>query len=683
MNGGSQQLDWQLDTLKESLLEHHESALDVLSESVATARRLQDELIGLRMENKSLQAQLSTIFASPQGAGLCCNGTSVLAGEETGKSNGTAKDQSPSKPQASHHSPMTHQVRQPPPLPPDIAPPEAPHPFLLASEVQADKDEHDSHTLPGHNGYHERAFTRSISDPSHAVAKKNKPRVMWDLPEDAEMGNHAVQSTNTTGSFSKTPKMGRSKTGLGPGKSLFMDSDTIKAAIRAELIKKEVTIGELYKKDGIFQFLARHPAFEICSTIVVTLNAIWIAVDTDLNDAPSLLQARAEFQIVEQLFCLYFSFEWVVRFMAFQVKRDVTKDKWFMFETGLVAMMVLETWLITGGVLIVSWVTGGGTETALGGGSAILRILRLLRLNRAARIARVLNAIPELMVLVKGIITAARSVFFTIALMMGIIYVFAVAFRELAKGTDLEDDHFRSVPWSMTMLLLWGAFPDLVDTVYDIGQSSPYLAMLFVGFIFLVSLTVMNMLIGVLVEMVSMVAAVEKEEIEVSFVKNKFLSMLPVVDEDGNMMISKTEFEILLAQPECWQALQSVGVDVMGLIDLTDFIYMNADDESEGLSFEQIMDMILNLRQKNKATVKDIVDLRKYITWNMSLLQDQLEKMVITKLKPNRGSICARDSLVHYHDSSRVNPPIMNQEGMKLRLAASSNSRLFESEDES
>jgi len=638
------------------------------------------------MENKSLQAQLSTLFpnAAPMSGRPSSNGTSVLTEPET--TNGSAKDHSPGS--AKDHSPARsrvsnhyHQVRHPPPLPMDIAPPDVPHPFLLASEMQAER-EAESPTI-SHTSHPDSALARSISDPHHLP--KKKPHVMWNLPEDEEMA-HMAQSTNTNGSFAKTPRYDKRKTEIAPAKTLFHDSDSVKQAIRQHLIKQEVNVGDLYKKEGIFQFIARHPVFEICSTIVVSLNAIWIAIDTDLNDAPSLLQARAEFQIVEQAFCFYFSFEWVVRFAAFEVKRDVVKDKWFMFESVLVAMMVLETWVMSGIVLFIAFVTGGSVGNGMGGGSqgAILRILRLLRLNRAARIARVLNAIPELMVLVKGIITAARSVFFTIALMMGIIYVFAVAFRELAKGTELEDDHFRSVPWSMTMLLLWGAFPDLVDTVYDIGHASPYLAMLFVGFIFLTSLTVMNMLIGVLVEMVSMVAAVEKEEIEVNFVKNKFLSMLPVIDEDGNMMISKMEFEILLAQPECWQALQSVGVDVMGLVDLTDFIYMNAEDETEGLSFEQIMDMILNLRQKNKATVKDIVDLRRFITWNMSLLQDQLED-AISKLKPNRASLHAnaRDSLLHHqahHNSQRVNPPVMNTESMRLRLAASSTSRLFEEE---
>ena len=47
------------------------------------------------------------------------------------------------------------------------------------------------------------------------------------------------------------------------------------------------------------------------------------------------------------------------------------------------------------------------------------RLVRLLRLTRMARMARLLRAMPELLVLIKGMVVAMRSVFFTLCLLAG------------------------------------------------------------------------------------------------------------------------------------------------------------------------------------------------------------------------------------------------------------------------
>jgi len=52
-----------------------------------------------------------------------------------------------------------------------------------------------------------------------------------------------------------------------------------------------------------------------------------------------------------------------------------------------------------------------------------------------------------------------------------------------------------------------------------------------------------------------------------------------------------------------------MGVDVFGLVDLTDFIFR----DGHALDFGEFMELVMQLRGSNQATVKDIVDLRKFI----------------------------------------------------------------------
>merc|ERR1719265_694341 len=100
----------------------------------------------------------------------------------------------------------------------------------------------------------------------------------------------------------------------------------------------------------------------------------------------------------------------------------------------------------------------------------------------------------------------------------------------------------------MSSLILDGVLPDQAHLVEAGSTSHILLAGMVLMFILLASLTVMNMLVGVLCEVVSVVSAVEKEQLLVNYVKHKLLKMFndSQVDADGNRSISRKEFESLL-----------------------------------------------------------------------------------------------------------------------------------------
>merc|ERR1712151_156582 len=89
------------------------------------------------------------------------------------------------------------------------------------------------------------------------------------------------------------------------------------------------------------------------------------------------------------------------------------------------------------------------------------------------------------------------------------------------------------------------------------------------------------------------------------------------------MLISKAEFCDILRNREATKALHEVGVDVVGLVDFVDFIFGGDDSEADGttLTFSDFMDVVLQLRGSNTATVKDVVDLRKFITAQFQAIQ--------------------------------------------------------------
>jgi len=413
-----------------------------------------------------------------------------------------------------------------------------------------------------------------------------------------------------------------------------MNSEEMKAKVRLALETKVYNVFDFYHTEGLWQKIARSSLFENITLGVITLNALWIAVDTDHNTATSLLTADYIFQLVDHGFCFYFSLEWFVRFQAFKRKRDGFRDAWFVFDSCLVFMMVGETWIMTTFTLLL-----GGGGSSVGGDASILRLFRLARLSR---LARMLRSMPELMILIKGMMSSTGSVCSVMSLLVASLYIFAIVFTQLAAGTDMGKKYFPNVGKSMYTLLIHGAFTDDLSTLSTAIQkeSVPCLWFLFV-FILLANLTVMNMLIGVLCEVVSLVSATEKEDMMVNFVTGKLQQILMSLDADNDMLISKDEFAQILTTPEAVKSLQEVGVDVAGIVDFTDFIFdeegspADQGDAVQTLCFEDFMEVVLTFRGSNEATVRDIVELRKFICGLLDNVEDRLNN-------PNAKRICLR-----------------------------------------
>lgn len=405
------------------------------------------------------------------------------------------------------------------------------------------------------------------------------------------------------------------------GAAVFADADQMKQKVRQAIGKPEYSVTLYYKDTGIFQKIARSHLFDHFTLFVIACNAIWISIDTDYNHADVWTQANPVFQVAENFFCLYFCFEWIVRFLSFRYKADCVKDSWMLFDSVLVCLMVLETWVLA---LIVSILIGGSKDSSGVANMETLRLIRLLRLSRMARLARLLRATPELMIIIKGMVVAMRSVLTTLLLLILIVYVFAIAFRQMGKDTALESLGFRTVGEAMVTLLLQGTHPDLYDFVVSLISMDVLLSLTFVFFVFLASLTVMNMLVGVLVEVVHVVSSVEKEQLEVSYVKASLEKMIAQsgIDENGDNLISKEEFKLLIEKPEAARALQNIGCDAVGLVDFSDFIFV----EDKPISFGDFMETVLQLRGSNTSTVKDMVDLRKFIVMELYNMERSIEE---------------------------------------------------------
>mmetsp|Transcript_13133 Transcript_13133/g.41016 ORF Transcript_13133/g.41016 Transcript_13133/m.41016 type:complete len:272 (+) Transcript_13133:153-968(+) len=154
----------------------------------------------------------------------------------------------------------------------------------------------------------------------------------------------------------------------------------------------------------------------------------------------------------------------------------------------------------------------------------------------------------------------------------------------------------------------------------ELGPENVVYGIVFMVFIVITSITLMNMMVGVLVDIVNLTALYEREQLDIRFVKEYFVKLAKRIDVNGDDIISKAEFNELMHMPEALRALQGVGVDVVGLVDLASFMFRGMDS----MRLPDFMDLVLQLRGSNKATVKDIVDTRKFLVQTLTLFEHRL-----------------------------------------------------------
>merc|ERR1719282_1235377 len=123
-----------------------------------------------------------------------------------------------------------------------------------------------------------------------------------------------------------------------------------------------------------------------------------------------------------------------------------------------------------------------------------------------------------------------------------IIYIFSILFTELLRDNPDVKGSFTTVPKGMYSLLtqvLCGVDSDFMKMMKEAGIVY---YVLFLAFDLLAVLTVMNMLIGVLCDVVSSVSDMEKTESFNLKVQQKISSIADVLDPDKSNTITKEEF---------------------------------------------------------------------------------------------------------------------------------------------
>jgi len=223
--------------------------------------------------------------------------------------------------------------------------------------------------------------------------------------------------------------------------------------------------------------------------------------------------------------------------------------------------------------------------------------------------------------MIKGVKVASRAVGSALMMLIMLVYIFAIVMFSFLRGEDKWD----RLGTSMWTLLIDGVFLDglgkLSGTLMDKGQY--HLVALLMIFVLGANLTVLNMLVGVLCEVVSVVAATEKEDAAIKLMKDTLLVILLSLDEDKSGMISKEEMQYVIEDDDAMDALKSMQVNEKSLLEQLDMLFSSADE----LSIEDIMNLILMLRGDRSVTVSDMTHGQSITRWKVGELRKDMKSL--------------------------------------------------------
>eukprot|EP00933_Yihiella_yeosuensis_P046042 TRINITY_DN41514_c0_g1_i1.p1 TRINITY_DN41514_c0_g1~~TRINITY_DN41514_c0_g1_i1.p1 ORF type:complete len:544 (-),score=100.74 TRINITY_DN41514_c0_g1_i1:292-1923(-) len=393
-----------------------------------------------------------------------------------------------------------------------------------------------------------------------------------------------------------------------------------------ELREHEYHVEDYYEETGVYQAIARHDLFHLLGYIMIVSNVIWIGIDVDYNKADYLCDAPLFFQVVDNVFCAFFFFELEVRYLAFKDRASAFRDYWFCFDLSLVALMIWDTWIY----IPLYWLffSGGPHQKVATTGYrffATLRILRILRVSRAARAIRLFYFVPELRTFIRSLFAAIRSVT-TILCFLGLtIYVFSLFFVQLVSGRGI--DVFDSVSSSMNFLMLQTFCGFDKDFIQNLQPVSYTCYCLFLVYVFTTSLTLLNILVAVLCQVISVIAEHEDENEYRKTAMTLIEETFKALDGDCSSTISEIEFESLFTHPDMVRELHRHGVDVIPLIEYLSLMYGDVEE----IALTQILEMVGKFRGTKSATVKDLVDVRKFIALEVRRASGEAEEHQIAE----------------------------------------------------
>eukprot|EP00448_Togula_jolla_P030105 CAMPEP_0170639324 /NCGR_PEP_ID=MMETSP0224-20130122/39584_1 /TAXON_ID=285029 /ORGANISM="Togula jolla, Strain CCCM 725" /LENGTH=194 /DNA_ID=CAMNT_0010969663 /DNA_START=16 /DNA_END=597 /DNA_ORIENTATION=+ len=140
-------------------------------------------------------------------------------------------------------------------------------------------------------------------------------------------------------------------------------------------------------------------------------------------------------------------------------------------------------------------------------------------------------------------------------------------------------------------------------------------------------MTLMNMLIGIICDVVRSVTESQKEQNELVDMTSKISAMLFSMDADYDGFLSRAGFGKFMHHEGTMKFLHDVGVDVHAVLDEVEGMFLNPNDK---IGVEDFADVVGQFRKNSAATTRSIAGLRKFVHSQTDQIKESMEEIRVT-----------------------------------------------------
>mmetsp|Transcript_152775 Transcript_152775/g.265427 ORF Transcript_152775/g.265427 Transcript_152775/m.265427 type:complete len:281 (+) Transcript_152775:37-879(+) len=271
---------------------------------------------------------------------------------------------------------------------------------------------------------------------------------------------------------------------------------------------------------------------------------------------------------------------------------------------------------------------------------SFLRLIRVIRLIRITRLVRLVRLVEELGTIMSSILASLTALFWTLLLLMMLMYVVSVFFTQIILELDEDAEHVEEIrywygrlPRSMLTMfecIAGGVSWDEVVTPL-IQDISPFVGVVFAIYIAFCVFAMLNMATGVFVDR----AITKAQEDTDAYTANHISDLFFTDVGDG---VSFDEFSDKMEAPEMQEYFKSINVDpseAKTLFALLDF------DGSGTINPDELVNGCLRLRGSAKSLdmcqlIHGVNQMHKDILQNQCILVSEIGKLEKT-LGPRRN----------------------------------------------
>jgi len=403
--------------------------------------------------------------------------------------------------------------------------------------------------------------------------------------------------------------------------------------------------------------------FDYVSALLILVNAVSLGVQTDYMARNLTAEEPLVFRIVEKIFCFLFTSELAMRLCVHRFSFFTMQGwRWNLFDILIVGMQLAEE------VAQIAALTSASEDSGQSdvddnvqdkSGTAnfsALRVIRVLRLVRIVRLARVMHLISELRTIVVSIFSSLRPLFWTLVLLLIIIYIIAVYITQVVTDHLISDVDATS-DGTGNLKRLYGSVSRSILSLFqyisgginwDIGLDplmvyiSPLIGLLFAAYVGFSIFALMNITTGVFVESALKNANKDQELFLMYHAKDLFAAL--DLDESGD--ITWQEFSASLDTPAMRLYFKTIDLDPSEAQDLFRII------DFDGKGFVDINQFIWGcIRLRGPARSLDLAALIQAYVRTSDKFKTSLDRILRTT-----RLLCARVEQMRFTHDTGANP---------------------------